>query len=366
MRISVKHKFSETVKYLHAVAGKLQTHPMRSINEVESLGAEVFHEQVLPAAEPLVIRGLVKNWPLVQAGLRSDEEFCAHLKNFDRGYPVDTAQAPPSTGGRIFYNEDLSGLNCRMAQASLSGSLDFLLEQREKDRPSTLAVQSVIVNRFLPGLERELRLPPGLVPNDAGPRIWLGNRATIAAHYDPSENIACCVAGTRRFTLFPPEQVTNLYIGPFEITPSGATVSMVDFDQPDPDRFPRFERALEAARQAVLEPGDAIYIPYLWWHHVQALAPINGLVNYWWSPIPDVLGDPRNVLAHAMLSFRALPHAYRNAWRAMFEHYVFGDSGDTKDHIPPERHGILGQLKPAEVKRIKQALSQALSRDTSG
>ena len=337
---------------------------MRSIEETSNLSAQAFQEQVLPAGQPLVIRGLVKEWPLVQAGLRSDEDFCAYLKTFDRGYPVDTAQGPPSIGGRIFYNEDLSGLNCRMAQASLSSSLDFLLEQAEIESPSTLAIQSVIVNRFLPGLDAENPLHPDLVPGGTGPRIWLGNRATIAAHYDPSENIACCVAGRRRFTLFPPDQVSNLYIGPFEITPAGTTVSMVDFDRPDLDRFPRFTQALESACQAVLEPGDAIYVPYLWWHHVKALAAINGLVNYWWAPIPDVLGDPRNVLAHAMTSIRSLPQAYRDAWRPMFEHYVFGDSQQATEHIPDKRLGILGQLEPAEVKRIKQALSQALSRDS--
>lgn len=339
---------------------------MRSINEVSNLDAQTFQDQVLAAGQPLVIRGLVRDWPLVKAARRSNQAFCDYLKAFDRGYPVDTAQAPPSTGGRIFYNEDLSGLNCRMTQASLSSSLDFLLEQVGQDAPSTLAVQSVIINRFLPGLDHENHLPPGLVPGDTSPRIWLGNRATIAAHYDPSENIACCVAGSRRFTLFPPEQVANLYIGPFEITPAGATVSMVDFDRPDLDRYPRFEQAMEAACQAVLEPGDAIYVPYLWWHHVRALAPINGLVNYWWAPIPDVLGDPRNVLAHAMVSIRALPKTYRDAWRPLFEHYVFGEGRDATDHIPSERHGILGRLEPAEVKRIKRALSQALGRDTTG
>ena len=34
---------------------------------------------------------------------------------------------------------------------------------------------------------------------------------------------------------------------------------------------------------ADLEPGDAIYIPALWWHAVQATGELNVLVNYWWN-----------------------------------------------------------------------------------
>ena len=337
---------------------------MHAIKEADSLSAEDFQEHYLAVGQPLVIRGLVRDWPLVQAALHSDEMFSDYLKAFDCGYPVDTAQGPPSIGGRVFYNEDMSGLNCRMTKASLSSSLDFLLEQRDQESPSTISVQSVIVNRFLPGLEAENRLPPGWVPGDISPRIWLGNRSITAAHYDPSENIACCIAGSRQFTLFPPDQVSNLYIGPFEITPSGTTVSLVDFDNPDLERFPRYEQALESAVQAVLEPGDALYVPYLWWHHVKGLAPVNSLMNYWWAPIPDILGDPRNVLAHAMTSIRSLPQAYRDAWRPMFEHYVFGDIHQSTEHIPDKRLGILGQLEPDEVRRVKKALSQALGRDT--
>ena len=41
------------------------------------------------------------------------------------------------------------------------------------------------------------------------------------------------VAGRRRFTLFPPEQVANLYIGPLDLTPAGQPVSLVDQAQPD-------------------------------------------------------------------------------------------------------------------------------------
>ena len=37
------------------------------------------------------------------------------------------------------------------------------------------------------------------------------------------------------------------------------------------------------AFSAELQPGDAIFIPSLWWHQVESLSAVNGLVNYWWT-----------------------------------------------------------------------------------
>ena len=115
------------------------------------------------------------------------------------------------------------------------------------------------------------------------PRIWIGNRIRVAPHYDVKENVAVCVAGRRRFTLFPPGQIANLYPGPLEQTPAGTPVSMVDQHAPDLERYPRYAEAWTTAQQATLEPGDAIYIPYCWWHGVESLEPVSILVNYWWN-----------------------------------------------------------------------------------
>ena len=58
------------------------------------------------------------------------------------------------------------------------------------------------------------------------------------------------------------------------------TVSMVDRHHPDLERHPRFAEAMKVAQSAELEPGDAIYLPYHWWHGVDSLEPVNLFVNY--------------------------------------------------------------------------------------
>jgi hypothetical protein len=335
---------------------------MQSIREFEGTSPQVFRDEILQSAKPAVFRGLVADWPIVAAAITSDETFCDYLKRFDRGYDVDTAYGPPSIRGRLFYNEDLSGLNFRMGKSRIDAALRHVMDHAGEDPAPTLAIQSVVISRYLPGLELENRLPGGLIPSETEARLWVGSRGVVAAHFDVSENIACCVAGSRRFTVFPPEQVGNLYVGPFELTPAGATISMVDFHDAATDRYPKFAAALEAAYEAELRPGDAIYIPYLWWHHVQSLNDVNALVNYWWGQANELYGNPRNVLTHAMMSIRSLPPAYRRAWRSMFEHYVFDADSGAGEHLPESRRGILGDPGVDYWTKLRQGLSRILSR----
>lgn len=321
--------------------------------------AKRFHEEIVAAAQPAVLRGLVRNWPLVQAGREGPEALCRYLRPFDRGQSARAMLAPPRANGRFFYNEDLSGFNFRTQTVKIGAALDLLLSLAGDERPSALAVQSVPVWKNLTGLDRENRMP--LLPEGVEPRIWIGNAVTVAAHYDPSENIACVVAGRRRFTLFPPDQVANLYPGPFEITPAGPIISMVDFDAPDLERHPGFAMAMAKAVVADLEAGDVLYIPYLWWHHVRSVERVNMLVNYWWTPPAPAYCHPVEAMLHAMLAIKSLPPPHREAWRSMFSHFVFEDDGETGAHLPPERRGIQGSVSDEAARKVRTGLARTLS-----
>ena len=137
--------------------------------------------------------------------------------------------------------------------------------------------------------------------DDAEPlaTLWIGNKSRIAAHYDAPDNLICVTAGKRKVTLFPPEQVENLYVGPLHITPAGQAVSLVDFHNLDFEKFPRFSQALEHAQTVELLPGDALFIPSMWWHHIEGQQRMNMLVNFWWRDAPAHLGRSENALYHA-------------------------------------------------------------------
>ena len=182
--------------------------------------------------------------------------------------------------------------------------------------------------------------------------IWLGNRTRVAAHFDVPDNLACVVAGHRKFTLFPPDQLENLYIGPVDFTPAGQSISLVDFSDPDLDRFPKFEAAMRNAYLADMQPGDALFIPSMWWHHVESFDNLNVLINYWWRQSPSFMGTPADVLTHAFLSLRDLPPEQRSAWKGIFEHYIFDADETTAEHIPADKRGVLSPLDDMTARKI--------------
>jgi hypothetical protein len=319
-------------------------------------------EDLLRARTPAVLRGLVRDWPAVRAGRDSAEALLAYLKRFDSGAPVDALMTPPEIDGKIHYNADMSGFNFHRNRLPLAQVAEQVLRYARFAASPAVAAQSALIRDCLPGFSRENALP--LLPDEVLPRIWLGNRITTPAHVDEWNNIGCVVAGRRRFTLFPPEQIENLYIGPLDFAPTGAPMTLVSLEAPDFARFPKFRAALEAAQTAELAPGDAIYIPPLWWHQVESLEPCNLLVNYWWH---DTQGDGAradsafDALVHGILSIRSLPPETRAAWRAFFEYYVFAEERDLQ-HIPAERLGLLGRLSDPQRAALRAHLAKRLGR----
>jgi hypothetical protein len=331
---------------------------MTPIAELGRIGRTRFDDDLRPAAQPVVLRGLAANWPVVRAARDGDETLVAYLKRFSHAEPVNAIVGAPEIEGRFFYTDDLTALNFTRGKSPLAPFLDRLLRDRGAARPYAMAVQSIPADDLLPGFTAENAID--LVDATTAPRLWLGNAIRVATHYDLMENIAVVVAGRRRFTLFPPDQIANLYIGPLELTPAGTPVSMVDPEAPDLDRYPRFAEALANAREAVLEPGDALYIPFHWWHAVASLAPVNILCNYWWNPARAEPVSPYDTLLHALFSLRTLPRDQRAAWRAMFDHLVFQTKGDPVAHLPDPVRGVLGTVDRAGLERMRAVLLQNL------
>jgi len=325
------------------------------VSGAEALGS--IPADVLQGSQPVLLRGVVRHWPLVQAAQRSDAAFCDYLRGFGADTRLSLWRGGPEIGGRFFYTADFSGFNFRHEVQTFGALLDELLA----GTPDALYLGSTEIDRCFPGLRppNDLAALARFSPHVS---LWLGNRMQVAPHFDLPDNIACVVAGRRRFTLFPPEQVANLYIGPLDLTPAGQPISLVDHVRPDLERFPRYAEALKHAQTFELLPGDALFIPSQWWHGVESLEPISALVNFWWRQSPAFMDTPLNTLMMALLSLRDLPPAQRDAWRALFDHYIFDADDETAAHIPPAARGVLAPMNDHSARQLRAMLLNRLNR----
>ncbi|WP_404337343.1 cupin-like domain-containing protein [Sphingomonas sp. MMS12-HWE2-04] len=330
---------------------------------IAEIGAGASSDSVAAALDgyaPVILRGLVRDWPVVAAGAVSSDTLVEYLAGFDRGGVAEAFVGPPSIRGRFFYSPDLRGFNFERRRGAFGELLRYILGLAGKPEVPSVYAGAVETARTLPGFAAANSLP--LAEARGGtPRIWVGNASIISTHFDASDNIACVAAGQRRFTLFPPDQVHNLYVGPFDHTVAGQPTSMVDLKAPDFDRYPRFRDALAAAQTAELGPGDALYIPALWWHQVEALSDVNVLVNYWWEDSPDMAAR-LEAMVYAVLTIGSLPPERRASWQAMFDTFVFKHHGEPAAHLAPEQRGILAEPTPRLRQYIRSFLARGLGR----
>eukprot|EP01031_Cornospumella_fuschlensis_P011566 gene11566-14132_t len=182
------------------------------MKEVAGITRERFERDVVPAYEPVVMRGAVKHWPLVAQGRAGLEGCLKYLMGFDGGQPVDAVLAKPEPTRAFSYKPGLDGFNFMRDKRPYAALFEQLWRYSHFPDPPSLAAQSALVSEALPGLEQANALP--LLDATIPPRIWIGNRATVPAHFDDSHNIACVAAGRRRFTLLPPQCAPLLYLGP--------------------------------------------------------------------------------------------------------------------------------------------------------
>lgn len=332
----------------------------KNIPEYSALSAEQFFNEVALNQQPIVIRNFANHWPLVKAAKQAPKDFCSYLGKFYNGKKTKMVVAPPSENKRFYYNDDMTDVNFLSGEERLDLFLGRLLELVERDVYPAISMQGTRINEILPGLIDENKSD---FFKEVEPRLWIGNQGIVNTHYDGSDNLACVIAGQRRFILFPPEQTSNLYPGSLNFTPAGAPTSLVNIDAPDFERFPLFKKALAQAYSVELAPGDAIFIPMLWWHHVESLDKVNALMNYWWngaSAPNSVSPSPIDSLNIALLAMRNMTAKQREAWRFLFDHYLFKQGVDPASYIPEHQHHLLGEITPEYIEAIKDYFSKKL------
>jgi len=326
---------------------------------------QIPYDELFLANQPVILRGLVSDWELVRAGKQSPDTAMQMLQNHSSGKPVGVYIAPPETKARFFYNDDGTGFNYQSKYMELGDIFAQIRDNQNNPDRSYYYMNSLTMDECFPelGEQHSPSFDHSVFTNNKPlSKVWVGTESIAAAHYDVPSNLACCVLGARRFTLFPPEQIHNLYPGPLEPTPGGQVITMADLKNPDFERFPRVRQALDAAVVVDLEPGDAVYYPSMWWHQVEALSPFNIMINFWWLTAPAYMGNPLDIVMHAIMGIRDRSEAEKQAWREVFDYYVFGSSETPRAHLPPAIQGALADLDEDTVRRIRAVLKNKLNR----
>lgn len=317
-----------------------------------------FINEIVPGRQPVVIKGLVKDWPLTQLG-GDPAALCAELKSATQNTSADAWYGSKEINGRFFYSDDIKGLNFTRAPTPLSELFDKILAARQGE---SVFAGAVNFQQHMPSLLPQLTMPLLDAANLAMTSLWIGTATRTAAHWDLPQNLACVISGRRRFITFPIEQTKNLYFGPINNTLAGQSISLVDFHAPDLERFPFFAEAIQHAEVAELEAGDALYMPSMRIHHVESLAPFGAMVNFWWRAPGNALHTPLLSLCHALLTLRGLPEQERQSWKALFDYYIFEHQPENLAHLPEDARGILGDLTPEVQQQISTIILNSLRR----
>ena len=235
---------------------------VRPLPRVAGSSRSEFFERYVAARRPVVLAGLVRDWPAVE---RWSLDF---LADACPAVPITTAQLADG----VVVMDRRRGLIQEPEQ--LKAFIDAL-RAGARDRYMMAPISE---------LPEELRAdaPPPAHLNGTtiqNAKVWIGPAGTVSSlHRDLADNLHAQVSGRKRFTLVAPGQSACVYPNSiFDGVPNGCRV---DVEQPDYARFPRLREA--EMRVAELAPGDVIYIPRGWWHHVRAVE-LSIAVNFWWA-----------------------------------------------------------------------------------
>lgn len=319
---------------------------------------KTLREEIIPRDRPAVLKGVVGHWPILRAAAESPRTLSDYIRARDLGRALRVSVGPPEIKGLLFYRDDLRGLNFEYTTQPFHAVLTRILACMSQPNPPALYTGAASVEKNFRELAHENSLD--ILDRPATSWLWLGNAVTMPTHYDPLDGINCIIAGRKRFTFFPPDQLPNLYVGPLEHAPGGQPTSLVRLSAPDLERYPRFAQALASAEVAEVGPGDAVFLPNLWWHNVESLDPLNLSMNFWWFDAIEWEAEPFAALALGLLAITPLPASRREAWRAMFDHYVFQTNGDPIPYVPSEYRGMLGPMTPALAHQMRTLLIRAL------
>ncbi|XP_070771242.1 tRNA wybutosine-synthesizing protein 5 [Enoplosus armatus] len=248
--------------------------PVPIFTEVDK---EVFLREIYPERRPAVLRGTglgpcLEKWTAEYLG----------QKGGDREVKIHVSTVPQMDF--LHKNFVYKTLTFRefVKRASEKKHSDFFLCEDEsyylRSLGEDVRKEAADLSKQFPDLAEDFHIPQFFAPDQFFSSVFRISSCGLQlwTHYDVMDNLLAQVTGMKRVVLYSPQDALHLYL-------SGDKSEVLDIDSPDLKRFPEFVKAKRY--ECVLEPGDLLFIPALWFHNTLALQFGVG-VNVFWRHLP--------------------------------------------------------------------------------
>jgi hypothetical protein len=309
-----------------------------ALPEVVRLERPSFEEFTRHRDTPVILTGCLDEWPLYRS-LRdrpAEADKVARVGEAIGRVPISYNTQPT---GQFGFDDNL----VQSWQTHVSSYEEFsrvLLASRRQRSGGAVYLQGfenydwdtfTSTMRPIPYMNAKTFTRPGSAERAAmagrtkGPLVWVGAGGQIVnLHIDPYKNFMCMLNGQKRVTLLPPRATRDLYVAPLDKQWANVIASRVQLTRWDRAEFPRVADALAFGVKATLQPGEMLYVPPLWWHHVES-SDLNIMVNCWEDDIPEtLLNDSLAGFMEAIVIFAGTSATVREAYRDLYHRYVFG------------------------------------------
>jgi len=243
----------ESMLDIHQELDGLDGRPF-ALERASNLSRRDFLERYYARNRPVLMLGLTDGWPA------HTEWTTARLKERLGDVEVEVQTDRESDELYELHSTEHKGVMRfgdyidRIEQEAAGNDLYLTANNHFFERPET----TVLFNDFtMPTEYLDPSAPPGTI------FFWFGPGGTVTPlHHDVVNVLFVQVHGRKRFSLVPSLQTHRVYN-------SIGVYSDIDPSYPDLERYPRFGEATRL--DFVVEPGEALFIPVGWWHHVEAL-----------------------------------------------------------------------------------------------
>jgi hypothetical protein len=239
-----------------AIVHHYEEHLIRRVADLLHVSHREFIERAYAPNRPIVVTDMMRDWkavtrwtwPFLKRTVGAAEVQVMEARETTRHYDLNVERISEATtlGEFIGWIERVKRSNARYMVARNNG----LTAPGLRPLVGDLGFFSGILNR---------RLLDGFV------YLWVGPGSTVTPlHHDTANNLFCQVRGRKRFILIDPANAELLR----DVL---SYYSLIDAERFDEQRFPYLA---EIDRMTVtVGPGEALFIPSGWWHHVRALSP---------------------------------------------------------------------------------------------